>query len=151
MVKWLLLHSSDWCLWAYVVTEFEKARHISCTSPQLSASSCHHRDRKLEDFVTIILEGKCLFVAETWPLRSRVYEEFLIVYYVARNLAQNMEYPYWVRWLAIIKKKKPPLISIQLGHTGQLWPEYNLGTLAITIFMFCGLPLSGVLLNSFLP
>lgn len=98
----------------------------------MSPSNCHHRDRKLEDFLTIVLEEKCLFVAETWTLWSRVYKEFLIVYYVARNLAQNMEHPYGVRWLTIIKKKKPILISIQLGHTGQLWPEYNFGTLEVT-------------------
>lgn len=139
MVIWLPFHSNDWCLWTsywVIVTEFERARHISCTSPQLSRSSCHHRDRKLEHFLTIILERKCLFLTETWHLWNRVYEEVLSVCYVVRNLGQNMEQPYELRCSAILKKEKPTLISIELDLIGQLWPEYNLDTLEVTCLHF---------------
>lgn len=43
-----------------------------------------------------------------------------------------MEQPYGAKWLAIIKRKKATLMSIQLGPTGQLWLEYNLGALEVT-------------------
>lgn len=88
-----------------VVTEFERARHISCTGPQRSPSSCRHRDRKLEDLLAIILEGKCLFLAECRPLWSRVHEEFLTVCCVLEDLGQNMGQPNGVGWSAILTKE----------------------------------------------
>lgn len=80
-----------------VVTEFERARHVSCTNPHLSLSSCHRNDRKLKDFLIIILEGKCLFLVEILPFWSTVYEEFLTVCYVGRDFAQKMDQAYGVR------------------------------------------------------
>lgn len=136
--------SSCWVL----VTEFERARHISCTSPQLSPSICHHRDRNLKTSYNHLRRE--MSIAETWPLRRRVYEEFLTTYYVVWNLGQNMEQRYGVRGSAILKKEKPTLIIIELDPTNQLWPGYNLATLEVT-YLHVLWPLSGVWLNSFLP
>lgn len=72
------------------------------------------------DFLTIILEGECLFLAETWALWSKVYEEFLTACYVVRNLGQNMEQAYGIRRSAIFKEENPTLISIELDPTGWL-------------------------------
>ena len=119
-----------------LVIEFERANHILCTSPQLSPSSCHHRDRKCKGFLTIIWEGKCLFLAETWPLQGRVCEEFLTVCHVVKNLRQNMEQLYGVRWSAILKKEKPTSITIEVDPTGQLWPGGNLATFACLLSHF---------------
>lgn len=88
-----------------VVSESERAKLTSCTGSQLFPSRCHHRDRKLKDFLAITLEGKCLFLAGIWPLSSGVYKEFLTVCSAVWNLGQNMEQIYVVRMLSNFKKE----------------------------------------------
>lgn len=134
MVQWLLLHSNNWCLWA----------HVECLLQNLKGQGIFrvpvlnylHQSVTIETEIlrlpTIIWEEKCLFLAETWPLRRRVYKEFLTTYYVVWNLGQNMEQLYGVRGSAILKKEKPTLIIIELDPTNQLWPGYNLATLEVT-------------------
>lgn len=120
--------SSCWVL----VTEFERARHISCTSPQLSPSVCYHRDRNLKTSYNPFEKRNVYFWLRLGLSGVEFNEEFLPAYYVVWNLGQNMEQLYGVRGSAILKKEKPTFIIIELDPTNQLWPGYNLATLEVT-------------------